>query len=767
MIMDPLHPAVLNALSRAINSPNSTQPVAQPYASAAIQVVDPNDPTSLANATLAAHSALSAFGTPATATSTPTLPTMPSYTFSTMQPATTPASGSPLFPAAGGTVPTVTPQTPTAVKKARVAATKYNPYAPYGYKVPFKVPEGLKPVIFGNVWRPSPGDKLEKMGPIPGTMWTTSGLLVNDSGSADPGGIVEGPGHNKNLPPRVGSVVVKDPNKGPGHTGWINTTTGLPSPPPKSKSPDLSGIVPPKAVYGGIFAPPPAVPATTKPSTKTKQPPAKDPPPSGPGVDAGKAPGKIIINGIDYTKQYNATVGPYRAAFNKELALQNALQGPNYSGMNAKSQQNARANIQIQVNSILDQQNADRKAGRQNAAVTTTTANNQAEAIFAASRAAAQLIAGYAPAVENAYDQAQQSTAALAGGFAGAMANQGQGDAQTVANLVNSATAGSYSPTAAGGQNVQTNPLGIGAAAYESQGMIPALNITQQGLNALQNTTQNIPREFTGYGLAQGQGVLAAGRTTAAQQIQAGEQAAQALQPQIANAWARLPTLAQDYLTQYENQANATYNAKAKAIAAGVTADANALSNAGKNAISLFGIENTASNNKATQIVNWQKVVNTYMNNYNDAKIKSYDSATKRSLANTAQLNAATNLYKAQHPASADPSAAIRKWVSDNINQKAGKPLSTGQPGTPTGIVYTDLRRAAQALMLAFPGVFLSEKDAALYLSTAQIQPAQSINPKTGDPQNAAHPFTYQFNQYYGPGSQPLAVPPGLTSTLG
>jgi hypothetical protein len=484
------------------------------------------------------------------------------------------------------------------------------------------------------------------------------------------------------------------------------------------------------------------------------------------------APKVGSFNDPDFWKNYAKVVGPAQAQVDKYTAQLSGVTPPDLSALRPEARKQAMQDIAVAVHAIQSTQRQDK-----------LDAANQAQAIFAASRAGAQLLQAGAPAVQQVYRQAAQDQANFAGGFTGGLQTTEQAQAQAVANQVNAATGGSYAPGTTGGVNVQTMPAGTGNAQMLAMGDIPASNLAGEAARAYTEAHQYAPQQMIGYGTQLGAATSAAGLNAAAK-----------LEPSIENQWARLPSLTTTYQNQAVNAANQGYNAKRNAIVAALTSANSGLSNAltrfyhGEDTYSAnarqaavlaedawkthvaaqtsrYGVDVGArTSTHATDVaagtaltratLDWQKAVAGIRQGDYKNQISFDNATTNRINARTNYLAKAAALYKAQHPTSAaalNPKN-VTDWVKSNINQQAttihGGP-NDGKPGIPTGIRQTNLLKAAQDLIDTWGNFFPGPDEATRldmamrYLVNAQISPP-IVTPMNGPPVKAI-PFWKQY----------------------
>jgi hypothetical protein len=188
-----------------------------------------------------------------------------------------------------------------------------------------------------------------------------------------------------------------------------------------------------------------------------------------------------------------------------------------------QAQQLAKATVAQQVQLIQQQQDL---------------ANQQAAARGAQLNAASQGAAQYFQSLPNNtygnYKDAATTLAGLAGGFTGNLRDLATGQA----NQVQSDLAAAGSPQTASNQGGN-----IANAIYGMSGTQPASSLLQAGAAAATRGAA-VPIEFASHGQDLLSSALAAGRDQAAQ-----------YQPQILDAEGKLPTLANQYLNQFQTQA--------------------------------------------------------------------------------------------------------------------------------------------------------------------------------------------------------------------
>ena len=169
-----------------------------------------------------------------------------------------------------------------------------------------------------------------------------------------------------------------------------------------------------------------------------------------------------------------------------------------------------------------------------------TGIGQQQQALIAqASQAAANMLSGQQDIARKDYQDAIANTQAVARGFSG----QAGADTQAQVDQANAdlAAAGAPGRIASQAGNLHDVLWGLGGA-------IPTDELGA-GQAAAVAAAQALPSQQIAYGQAQGQGAL-----------NAAQQRADAYKVQIANATANLPTLTQQYLTQFQNAGNQRLN---------------------------------------------------------------------------------------------------------------------------------------------------------------------------------------------------------------
>jgi hypothetical protein len=201
---------------------------------------------------------------------------------------------------------------------------------------------------------------------------------------------------------------------------------------------------------------------------------------------------------------------------------------PNYATLMAQASSQASklaaAQIAAQVKAITDQQAADR-----------ATAAQQAAEINKASLAAAQFLGGLGDMAKSDYTAAVQNLGGMAGGFTGALRDTAQ-QAADAAQAQLSSIPGNE-------QQVVNRGNDLANLVYGVSGQIPANALATQGLGATE-LARAIPAQMIGYGQQQALGVIGAGNKDAA-----------ALNAQIAQIRATLPSTTSTYLSQFEKSA--------------------------------------------------------------------------------------------------------------------------------------------------------------------------------------------------------------------
>jgi hypothetical protein len=314
-----------------------------------------------------------------------------------------------------------------------------------------------------------------------------------------------------------------------------------------------------------------------------------------------------------------------------------------------------------------------------------------AEALQAAGNVLAKMQAGSGAATQNAYDNAGKALSAIASGFTAPMAAGGAAEQQ--ANAAQASALGlPVAPT--------INPQAAALAINSQYGTLPGSSLAAQGL-ALSTAMQpggpgtklpGVAGLFLGQGTQQSQ--LALG---------AANQAANAINPQIQQAYQQLPSLTQTALSNLVSQSQAGIDERVKLA----VAKAAALQNVGQLGVS------QAKVTQAGQIANQKAIEASVADGIrklsaNAATIQARAAvirANNSGISNAASLTRAKAALQKEQTADA---SAVSKAIQDSVYgvskivNSGGTPTSVvTQPSVPLATAFRNILRAHPAYRTA------------------------------------------------------------------